>query len=483
MNSEQQFPESPANSRSIADPENAARRESGLHKRLGSRQVAMIGLGCTIGTGLFLGSAISVKLAGPAVILSFGIGALIALPVMWALAEMAVEHPAAGSFGLYAEMFLHPWAGFVARYTYWLCLVMIIGSEVVAAAIYCEFWFPHAPAWLWIAGFSILMVIINTLSVENFGSIEYWFAMIKVITIVAFLILGAMLLFGIGFPRIGLSNFTAHGGFIPNGWRGVGLGVVMAIFSFLGLEIVGVTAGEAADPKTAVPRALRRTLGYLALFYLGGLALVVGIVPWTEIGLGQSPFVRVFERVGIPAASHVMNFVVLSAALSSALCNLYFTARMLFSLSRSGFAPPRLGKLSKQGMPVAAVLASSVGMVLALVLSQMFKETAFIFLIGVAFFGGPFIWLMTLATHIAFRRRMAQENRAIVKIAPLGIWSSVVGIFALLAVLASTWWMPDFHVALLAGPPWLAFLTVCYFIWRKFGSPKATSGAETHDHG
>ena len=443
----------------------------------------MIGLGCTIGTGLFLGSAISVKLAGPAVILSFGIGALIALPVMWALAEMAVEHPAAGSFGLYAEMFLHPWAGFVARYTYWLCLVMIIGSEVVAAAIYCEFWFPHAPAWLWIAGFSVLMVIINTLSVENFGSIEYWFAMIKVITIVAFLILGAMLLFGIGFPRIGLSNFTAHGGFIPNGWRGVGLGVVMAIFSFLGLEIVGVTAGEAADPKTAVPRALRRTLGYLALFYLGGLALVVGIVPWTEIGLGQSPFVRVFERVGIPAASHVMNFVVLSAALSSALCNLYFTARMLFSLSRSGFAPAGLGKLSKKGMPVAAVLASSIGMVLAMVLSQMFKETAFIFLIGVAFFGGPFIWLMTLATHIAFRRRMAQENRAIVKIAPLGIWSSVVGIFALLAVLGSTWWMPDFHVALLAGPPWLVFLTVCYFIWRKFGSPKFTSGAETHDHG
>ena len=443
----------------------------------------MIGLGCTIGTGLFLGSAISVKLAGPAVILSFGIGALIALPVMWALAEMAVEHPAAGSFGLYAEMFLHPWAGFVARYTYWLCLVMIIGSEVVAAAIYCEFWFPHAPAWLWIAGFSVLMVIINTLSVENFGSIEYWFAMIKVITIVAFLILGAMLLFGIGFPRIGLSNFTAHGGFIPNGWRGVGLGVVMAIFSFLGLEIVGVTAGEAADPKTAVPGALRRTLGYLALFYLGGLALVVGIVPWTEIGLGQSPFVRVFERVGIPAASHVMNFVVLSAALSSALCNLYFTARMLFSLSRSGFAPPLLGKLSKKGMPVAAVLASSIGMVLALVLSQMFKETAFIFLIGVAFFGGPFIWLMTLATHVAFRRRMAQENRKITKIAPLGIWSSVVGIFALLAVLASTWWIPDFHVALLAGPPWLVFLTVCYFIWRKFGSPKSTSGAETHDHG
>jgi L-asparagine transporter-like permease len=461
-------------------PADIAKREAGLHTRLSPRQVAMIGLGCTIGTGLFLGSAISVKLAGPAVILSFAAGAVIALTVMWALAEMAVEHPAAGSFGLYAEMYLHPWAGFAVRYTYWLCLVMVIGSEVVAAAIYCEFWMPNAPAWMWIAGFSVVLVIINTLSIEDFASIEYWFAMIKVVTIVAFLILGSMLLFGIGFPRIGLTNFRAHGGFSPHGWGGVGLGVVMAVFSFLGLEIVGATAGEAVDPKTAVPRALRRTLGCLALFYLGGLALVVGIVPWTEIGLGQSPFVRVFERVGIPAASHVMNFVVLSAALSSALCNLYFTARLLFSLARGGFAPAVLGKLGKKGMPVAAVLASSIGLAVALVLSQMFKQTAFIFLIGVAFFGGPFIWLMTLATHIAFRLRVAKEKRAIAIIAPLGIWSSIAGIAALLAILASTWWIPDFHVVLLTGPPWLLFLTVCYFIWRKFHRQEPSPGAAPH---
>ncbi len=455
----------------------AAKREGGLHKRLSSRQVAMIGLGCTIGTGLFLGSAISVKLAGPAVILSFAAGALIALSVMWALAEMAVEQPAAGSFGLYAEMYLHPWAGFAVRYTYWLCLVMIVGSEVVAAAIYCGFWFPHAPAWIWIAGFSMALVLVNTLSIEDFGSIEYWLAMIKVVTIVAFLTLGSMLLFGVAFPRVGLGNFTAHGGFSPNGLRGVGLGVVMAIFSYLGLEIVGVTAGEAADPKTAVPRALRRTLGCLALFYLGGLAIVVGLVPWTEIGLGQSPFVLVFERVGIPAASHIMNFVVLSAALSSALCNLYFTARMLFSLSRSGFAPTLLGKLSKKGMPVAAVLTSSIGMAVALVLSQLFQETAFVFLIGVAFFGGPFIWLMTLATHIAFRLHVSRQDHPIARIAPLGIWSSVFGIVALLAVLASTWWIPDFRRAVPAGTAWLAFVTVCYFIWRKLGSPKSAAGA------
>ena len=457
--------------------EQLVQREAGLQHKLTPAQVAMIALGSTIGTGLFLTSAISIKLAGPAVIVSFGLGALITLTVMWALAEMAVEHPAAGSFGLYAEMYLHPWAGFAARYTYWLCLVIVIGSEVAATGIYLANWFPNIPSWLWIAGFSMALVYLNTLSIKNFGTIEFWFAMIKVVTIVVFLILGTALVLGFGFPRIGTGNFTEHGGFIPNGWKGVGLGVTMAIFSFLGLEIVGVTAAEAADPKAAVPRAFRRTLSFLALFYLGGLTLVVGIVPWEEIRPDKSPFVTVFEKVGIPAASHIMNFVVITAALSSALCNLYFTARMLFSLSRGGYAPPALGKLSKRGMPVAAVLTSSAGMVAALVLSGLFKDTvAFLFLIGVAFFGGPFIWIMTLATHLGFRRKMNLEGKKFVRFAPPGPWSSLLGLAALIGVLASTWWVPDFHVSLLAGPPWIAFLTLCYFIWRVYQTRKSNAG-------
>ena len=456
-------------------------REAGLKHQLGPAQVAMIALGSTIGTGLFLTSAISVKLAGPAVILSFAVGAAITLTVMWALAEMAVAHPAAGSFGLYAEMFLGPWAGFVARYTYWLCLVIIIGSEVAATGIYCKFWFPNIPSWLWIAGFSVALVYVNTLSIRNFGVIEFWFAMIKVVTIAVFLILGLALVLGIGFERIGTGNFTGYGGFLPNGYRGVGLGVTMAIFSFLGLEIVGVTAGEAADPKTAVPRALRRTLSFLALFYLGGLALVVAIVPWEQIGLDKSPFVTVFEKVGIPAASHIMNFVVLTAALSSALCNLYFTARMLFSLSRGGYAPGALGKLNKRGMPVTAVLASSLGMIAAIVLSGLFKETAFLFLIGVAFFGGPFIWLMILLTHLAFRKTMKVERRGFARFAPRGYLSSLLGIVALVGVLLSTWWIRDFHVTLLAGPPWLAFLTLCYFIWRAYQNRRSSAGKPNHE--
>ncbi len=314
-------------------------RESGLQRNLTPAQLAMLGLGSTIGTGLFLGSAIAVKLAGPAVILSFVAGACIALPMMWALAEMAAAHPTAGSFGLYAEMYLHPWAGFAIRLTYWLCMMVVVGSEVVAASIYCKFWFPGIPAWIWIGLFSLVILYVNTTNIGSLGTFEYWLSMVKVVTIVAFLILGTALLFGWGFPKVGLGNFTAHGGFLPNGWNGVGLGVILGLFSFFGIEVVGSTAGEAADPKVAVPKALRNTVTALVLFYVAGLALVVGIVPWTQIGMGESPFVRVFQTVGIPAASHIMNFVVLTAALSSAVANLYFAARLAFSLARGGYLP------------------------------------------------------------------------------------------------------------------------------------------------
>jgi amino acid transporter, AAT family len=456
-------------------------REEGLHKSLSSRQLAMIGLGSTIGTGLFLGSALSVQLAGPAVLLSFVGGAVVALTVMWALAELSAAHPAPGSFGLYAEMFLHPWAGFAVRYTYWFAIVIIIGSEVVAGAVYCQLWFPLVPSWIFTAAFSLAILYANTVSVKSFASFEYWFAMIKVVTVVVFLVLGAALLFGFGFPRIGTTNYTAHGGFLPNGWSGVALGVAMSIFSFLGIEIVATTAGEAADPVAAVPRALRRTLLTLAVFYLGGLAIVVGIVPWREIGLGESPFVRVFQTVGIPAATHVMNFVVLTAALSSAMCNLYFAARMLFSLSRGGQAPAMLGRLSKQGMPLAAVLVSGAGLVVAVVLSQAFPGSAFLFMIGVAFFGGPFAWIITLASHLAFRRLMKRGQTPYVRFAPGRPWSSLFGLAALLGVLVSTWWIPGFRITLISGPLWLVFLTLCYFVWRKFHP--ANPGSRAHLEG
>jgi L-asparagine transporter-like permease len=453
-------------------------QEGGLHRNLTPAQLAMIGIGSTIGTGLFLGSAISVKLAGPAVILSFVGGACIALTMMWALAEMAAAHPAAGSFGLYAEMYLHPWAGFAVRLTYWFCMMVVVGSEVVAASIYCSFWFPTAPSWVWIGAFSLVILYVNTASIGNLGTFEYWLSMIKVVTIIAFLILGAALLIGVGFPKLGLGNYTAHGGFLPNGWKGVGLGVILGLFSFFGIEVVGSTAGEAANPNVAVPKALRKTLLVLVLFYVAGLALVVGIVPWTQIGLGESPFVRVFQTVGIPAASHIMNFVVLTAALSSAVANLYFGARLAFSLSRGGYLPAILGRLSRKGMPVVAVLTSAGGMAAALVLSEHFKDSLFVFMVGLSTFGALFAWLMTLLTHLAFRRFHKQHASPYLRLGPPGPWASLAGLAGVLAVLVSTWWVPGFRITLMAGIPWLASITIGYWIWSRVKRRVPTAGDE-----
>jgi L-asparagine transporter-like permease len=216
------------------------------------------------------------------------------------------------------------------------------------------------------------------------------------------------------------------------------------------------------------------------LFYVAGLALVVGIVPWTQIGLGESPFVRVFRTVGIPGASHIMNLAVLTAALSSAVANLYFGARLAFSLSRGGYLPAILGRLSRKGMPVVAVLASAGGMAAALVLSKYFQDSLFVFMIGLSTFGALFAWLITLLTHLAFRRFHKRQAKPYLQLGAAGPWASLLGLGGVLAVLVSTWWVPGFHITLLAGIPWLAFITVCYFVWRRSRSRKPVPG-EAHD--
>lgn len=441
-----------------------ADREAGLQRQLSARQLSMMALGAAIGTGLFLGSAVSVKAAGPGVILSYAAGAVIALLIAWALAEMAVAHPVAGSFGVYAETYVHPWAGFAVRYSYWIALTIAIGSDLVAASIYCRAWFPQVPGWIWVGGFSLGLIYINSRSVGNLGMFEYWFAMIKVATIVIFLFLGTALLTGVGFKPLGFANYTAHGGFLPFGWKGVGLGIAMAIWSYIGTETVAITSGEARDPEKSVPRALRLMVGRIAIFYVGGIAVLVGVMPWTEVGLSESPFVRVFSSVGIPAAAGIMNFVVLTAALSSVNTNLYNCTRMLFSLSRGGYAPKLFGRLSQRGTPFAALVASSAGMAIALVLEETFQDSAYLQMLGVALFGGVFAWIMIFVTHLFFRKKY-QGNLKVR--APWYPWASLVGLAALVAITISTWWVPGLRITLESGLPWLAFISLCYLVWAR----------------
>ena len=260
-------------------------REHGLDQALSKRQVVMIGLGGAIGTGLFLGSGIAIGYAGPAVVLSYAIAGFVALVMVFSLSEMAVAHPAAGSFGVYAETYLSPLAGFIVRWTYWFCQVIAIGGEAVAAGLYMTWWFPHIPVWMWSISFALALLYINARSVANFGSFEYWFAMIKVSAILLFIVFGIAGITGLGMPAVGLHNLTGlPGGFMPHGFGGVWMAVIMGIFSFNGIEVIAVTSGEAENPQRAIPAALRTMFLRLLLFYLISLTIVVSFVPWTESG-------------------------------------------------------------------------------------------------------------------------------------------------------------------------------------------------------
>src|SRR5215469_6210459 len=391
--------------RRMKTTETAESREE-LPRQLSAAQLSMIAIGGAIGTGLFLGSSLAVRLAGPAVIVSYLIGAMIALLFMGALAEMAVAHPTAGSFGVYAELYLNPWAGFTVRYTYWAAQVIQIGGESVAISIYCQWWFPGTPKWIWILGFAVALLYVNARSVGSFGTFEYWFSMIKVAAIVLFIGLGFALVFGVTpRPAIGFANLTARGGFLAKGWSGVWMAMVFVIFSYLGSEIVAVTSGEAANPQVEVPRALRFMVGRMILFYLGAVFLLVTIVPWTQIQPGSdvtaSPFVTVFRSIGVPAAAHVVNFVVITAAASSINCNLYLVSRMMFSLARGGYAPAAFGRVAANGAPVPALLVSAAGLLVAIVVALLYPDGAFVYLFGIALFGGLYVWSLIFVTHLA----------------------------------------------------------------------------------
>lgn len=433
----------------------------------------MIAIGGAIGTGLFLGSGVAVQIAGPGVFLTYLMGAVIALIVTLSLAEMAVVRPVAGSFGIYADEFLHPWAGFSVRYSYWLAQVIATGSEVVAASIYCRYWFPGISEWVWIVLFSSALVYVNSRTVSGFGEFEYWFAMIKVVTIVAFIGVGLGLIFG-GRHGVALSfhDLASPSKVLPHGWAGVWLAASLVLFSFMGVEIVAVTSGEAKNPAVSIPKAMKGTVGRLILFYLGAIFVLIMIVPHAEVGIHESPFVSVFHAVGVSYAGGLMNFVVLTAALSSVNTNLYLASRMLFSLSRSGFAPLLFGRVTSKGAPRNALLASTGGLLAAVMMARFFPQRAYLSMVGVALFGGVFAWMIVLMTHISFRRKISPETfRGLPLRLPLFPWSDAAGLAILVAIIISSWWVPDMRPLVLSGGPWLAAVTLFYCLWKKFGTP------------
>jgi amino acid transporter, AAT family len=461
-----------------AEPISAAaaqQRERGLRRSLSQRQLTMIGIGGAIGTGLFMGSGLAVGYAGPGVLLSYAIAALIALIVMYSLSEMAVADPVVGSFGSYAEIYISPLAGFTVRSTYWATMVILIGSEAIAIGHYMEYWAPHLPVWVstGLAGMAILCI--NTRAVDNFGTAEYWLSAIKVTAILVFIVFGLARIFGIFVPATGFGNYVVDGGPLPFGFRGVWMGVIVALFSFLGIEMIAVAGGEAENPQASVPQAMRSMLVRLLLFYILAIGIIVAIVPWKQSGgdlVQQGPFVKLFTTFGLPAAASIMNVVVLTAALSAMNSALYMASRMVFSLARSGEAPASLGVLNARGVPARATLVSSIGTLLAAVVA-LISPNAFQYLVGIALFGGIYTWIMVLVTHIKYRRAVGIPSGALH--APFFPYLQIAGLLLLAGVLvamamdASVW-----RFSVIGGLPWIVAMTILYGIRAKLARKRMT---------
>jgi len=444
--------------------------DEGLKRKLVPRQIAMMAMGSAIGVGLLLGSTVTIRLAGPGVIVTYIFGALIALVMGYALAEMAVMHPVAGSFGVFADRYLSPWSGFAVRATYAFVQILAIGAEVTAVGIYFAFWFPNVPSWLWVVGIAAVLVAINTAHVGVFGELEYWFALIKVIAILAFIAVGLVLVTGIGpRPATGLHHLVDDpGGFLPNGWRGVWLALTLVITSYMGIEGIAVTAGEAEHPETTIPRAMRSMVLRLILFYVLAIAVMLMMTPWRELaesggGVTGSPFVRAFAAIGIPSAAGAMNLVVISAAVSSANSNLYMTARMLLSLARSGYMPRSLGVVSTAGVPLRAVATASAGVGAAILLAIFAPANAFLALYGTAVAGMLFIWMVILVTYLRFRRALTPGELARLPIRmPVHRAAAWFGLLSLVAISATTFFVDGLQYSVVSFLPFLALMSIAY---------------------
>ncbi|MCU4480805.1 amino acid permease [Acinetobacter ursingii] len=442
-------------------------REAGLHKKLTAKQMGMIAIGGAIGTGLFMGSKFAISFAGPAVILSYAIGGLIAFALMACLAEMTVQHPTSGSFGAYAEHYIGPLAGFLVRYSYWACIVLAVGTEITAVADYMKMWFPHVSSWVWILFFSGTLLAVNAYSVKAFGLVEYWFSTIKIFAIIAFILLAiAILTQNHQQSSHVVSNLTAHGGFFPNGFSGVWIGVIISIFSYLSIEMIAVAAGEASNPEKAVKYAFKSTAIRLILFYLLSLSLIVALVPWTVLISkdATSPFVMVMKIVGIPYADSILNFIVIVAALSAMNSMLYISTRMLFSLSRAGDAPKIFGKIRSNGVPMNALLLSATGIGVASVVHTIDPASAFPIMIALSMFGALFTWGSIFVTHLFFRKKLAKNKIALKFRIPASSLISIFGLVSILSITITTWFTHEFKSTLQFGLPFILILVLFFYL-------------------
>lgn len=437
-----------------------------LQRGLDNRHIQLIALGGAIGVGLFYGSSATIQMAGPSILLSYLIGGIVIFTIMRALGEMAVDEPISGSFSSYAHRYLGPFAGYISGWTYWFMWVVVGMAEITVIGVYVNYWFPDIPQWVTALATLIVVTLINLMNVKAFGEFEFWLALIKVVAIIGMILVGLGIIlfgFGNGGQPMGLDNLWAHGGFMPNGIEGILLSLVLVMFSFGGVELVGITAGEAKDPRKSIPSAINNVVWRILIFYIGALGIMMILYPWNEVGTNGSPFVLIFDKIGIPGAAHIINFVVLTAALSAFNSGMFSTGRMLYNLSLQNNGPKYFGQLNKHQTPRRGILFSASFLLVAVFLNYIIPEKVFMFISSVATVAVITSWTIILLTQIKFRQSKTKEE--VGKLAfkmPLHPLSNYVALAFLAFVIVLMAFMDGMREALYVAPVWFLILYVGY---------------------
>lgn len=456
--------------------------EEELRRGLKERHIQLIALGGAIGVGLFLGSATAIKTAGPGLIFSYIIAGIFILFMMRSLGELAVSYPVSGSFSAYANKFLGPLAGYITGWTYWFMWIVTCMAEITAVGVYIHFWLPDLPQWIPALLALVAMTVVNIVAVSAFGEFEFWFALIKVVTIVVMIVLGGLMIcFGLGNGGvpIGLTNLYSHGGLFPLGLKGIILSLVMVMFAYVGIELIGVTAGEAENPEKTIPAAINKVLWRILVFYVGALGVIMSIYPWDQLGTIGSPFVLTFNKLGITAAAGIINFVVLTAALSSCNSGIFSTGRMLYNLSLQNKAPKIFGKLSNRHIPLNGILVSFCFLFIGVVLNYLVPAQVFIYVTSVATTGAIWTWGIIVLAQLKFRAGLTADEVAQLKYPapfyPVSNWATLIFLVFVLIIMAFD---ADTRVALYVSPIWFGFLLVCYY---AFGLHKSSDSFVSKD--
>ncbi|MFR9731707.1 amino acid permease [Saccharopolyspora sp. MS10] len=440
-------------------------------KELSNRHINMIAIGGAIGVGLFLGSGKALNQVGPGLMLIYAIAGSMIFFVMRALGELLMHRPVSGSFAEYAGEFIAPWAKFATGWGYWVVWIVTGMAEITAVGEYFQFWFPGLPQWIPALGALVVLSGVNLIAVKLFGEFEFWFALIKVVAIVSMIVLVVLILI-FGFSDAGatasVTNIWSHGGFFPNGPTSALLAFQIVMFAFIGVEMVGQTASESKNPQQVLPKAINAVMWRILIFYVGALAALTALVPWTRFSTEGSPFVQAFALIGIPAAAGIINFVVITAALSSCNSGIFSTGRMLRTLSEDGHAPNAVGRLSSRAVPSRAIAVTFVAMLLGVALNYLAPEQAFTYITSASTVGALFTWGMIVIAHLGFRREVARGAiRANTFRMPWAPYSNYVVLAFLAVVVVLLGFDEDTRIALYMTPPLVIALAIGYVTSRR----------------